>query len=324
MIGNDILHGAYEVNNVMQDLIETKAMRRLQGVHQAGAAYLIHDGWTVTRLEHSIGVMLLIRRFGGSIEEQMAGLLHDISHTSFSHVIDYLVGDHTESYHDHIFLDTIRNSDVAPILKEVTTDLALDNLEQYQLLEQPSPHLCADRIDYFLRDMRTYGYMREEEVTLFLNDLSVVDGRFVLQSEDVALWYIQKYQEYVDVVLLNPQNIYSAWKMTAILRYALDSDFVTMECLEISTDVEVMEKLSGILDAKLQKELAALHTKVEVELNEQNYDFHMRGKTRVVDPLVQTINGVVPISTINEEAKSSIKTLQKKYENGSFIRVIHV
>lgn len=36
MIGNDILHGAYEVNNVMQDLIATKAMQRLQGVHQAG------------------------------------------------------------------------------------------------------------------------------------------------------------------------------------------------------------------------------------------------------------------------------------------------
>lgn len=268
--------------------------------------------------------MLLIQRFGGSIEEQMAGLLHDISHTSFSHVIDYLVGDNTESYHDHIFLDTIRNSDVAPILKEATTDLALDNLAQYQLLEQPSPHLCADRIDYFLRDMRTYGYMREEEVALFLNDLSVVDGRFVLQSEDVALWYIQKYQEYVDAVLLNPKNIYSAWKMTAILRYALDSDFVTMKFLEISTDAEVMEKLSGISDVKLQKQLAALHTKVEVELNEQNYDFYMRGKTRVVDPLVQTINGVVPISNINEEAKSSIKTLQKKYENGSFIRVIHV
>ncbi|EUJ32340.1 metal-dependent phosphohydrolase [Listeria cornellensis FSL F6-0969] len=324
MNGKDILHGEYEWNNSMQDLIATRAMQRLQHVHQAGAAYLIHGNWTVTRLEHSIGVMLLIKRFGGSVEEQVAGLLHDISHTSFSHVIDYLVDDKKESYHDQIFLDTIQNSEVANILTAANYNLSLGDLSQYKLLEQLAPNLCADRIDYFLRDMRTYGYISEEEVTDFFDDLSVVDGQFVLQSEDIAMWYIRKYQEYVAVVLLDPRNIYSAWKMTMILRYAIEANYITLQFLETSTDEAVMEKLRGILDKKLQDELATLHRGVKVVLDERNFDFHMRGKTRVVDPLVQTMTGVVPISTINEEAKSTIKTLKEKYQNGSFIRVIHV
>jgi HD superfamily phosphohydrolase len=32
--------------------------------------------------------MLLVRRLGASLEEQIAALLHDVSHTAFSHVID--------------------------------------------------------------------------------------------------------------------------------------------------------------------------------------------------------------------------------------------
>lgn len=251
MNGNDILHGEYEWRNIMQDLIATQAMQRLQGVHQAGAAYLIHENWTVTRLEHSIGVMLLIRRFGGSLEEQIAGLLHDISHTSFSHVIDYLVGDKAESYHDQIFLDMIQNSEVANILTAANYNLSLEDLGEYPLLEQPAPNLCADRIDYFLRDMRTYGYISEREVTDFFDDLSVVDGQFVLQSEAIAMWYIHKYEEYVAGVLLDPQNIYSAWKMTMILRYALESGYITLKFLEISTDKVVMEKLRGIPDIRV-------------------------------------------------------------------------
>ncbi len=35
--------------------------------------------------------MMLVNRLGGSLEEQIAALLHDVSHTAFSHVIDYVL-----------------------------------------------------------------------------------------------------------------------------------------------------------------------------------------------------------------------------------------
>lgn len=42
----------------------------------------------LTRYEHSVGAMLLVRRAGGSVEAQAAGLLHDVAHTALSHVAD--------------------------------------------------------------------------------------------------------------------------------------------------------------------------------------------------------------------------------------------
>ena len=41
--------------------------------------------------EHSLGVYLLLRRLGADRREQVAGLLHDISHTAFSHAVDFLI-----------------------------------------------------------------------------------------------------------------------------------------------------------------------------------------------------------------------------------------
>ena len=48
-----------------------------------------------------LGVMALVQRLGGGLEEQIAALLHDVSHTAFSHVIDYVFHSHdSQGYHE--------------------------------------------------------------------------------------------------------------------------------------------------------------------------------------------------------------------------------
>lgn len=45
--------------------------------------------------------MLLLRKLGASLNEQIAGLLHDASHTAFSHTADWVLGHkETEDYQD--------------------------------------------------------------------------------------------------------------------------------------------------------------------------------------------------------------------------------
>ena len=82
------------VQPVLIDLLHSEPIDRLRSVLQHGITGLI--GLTpqpaVTRYEHSVGAMLLVRAAGGSIEAQASALLHDIAHTALSHVIDGVFG----------------------------------------------------------------------------------------------------------------------------------------------------------------------------------------------------------------------------------------
>jgi HD superfamily phosphohydrolase len=98
----DPLYGPYLIDDpAVRALLETAAVRRLEGVLQHGITALIEITRPTTRLEHSMGVMVLVGNLGGSRMEQIAALLHDVSHTAFSHVIDYVFENHDgQNYHD--------------------------------------------------------------------------------------------------------------------------------------------------------------------------------------------------------------------------------
>jgi uncharacterized protein len=108
---NDILYGNFIVEPVLEALINSKAVQRLKNVHMAGPAYLTNSLWNETRYEHSIGVMLLVRKLGGSIEEQAAALLHDVSHT-----VDDALSNKDENCHEIIKREIVEDSDLLNIL----------------------------------------------------------------------------------------------------------------------------------------------------------------------------------------------------------------
>src|SRR5512135_1970548 len=191
MLHHDSVYGPADIDEpVLLDLLQTAAVRRLEGVLQHGITGLIGVTRPTTRLEHSLGVMLLVRRLGGSLEEQIAALLHDISHTAFSHVIDYVVDGHdSQSYHEEWKEAHLLASDVPEVLARHGYDWR-DFLheEDYPLLEQPAPRLCADRLDYFLRDSRDLGLSTADEIQHALDHLVVHEGRIGVDDVDVARW----------------------------------------------------------------------------------------------------------------------------------------
>jgi len=140
----DAIYGEVDIEEpVLFDLMQTQAMQRLRGVLQHGITALIGITRPVTRFDHSLGVMLLVRRLGGALEEQIAALLHDVSHTAFSHVIDYVVDGHdSQSYHEEWKESHLAASDVPHTLARYGYDWR-DFLheENYPLLEQPAPRL---------------------------------------------------------------------------------------------------------------------------------------------------------------------------------------
>lgn len=61
MFISDVLYGEFKVDPVVEELIVSKSVQRLKGIHQTGASYLVNKEWNVTRFDHSVGVMLLVK-----------------------------------------------------------------------------------------------------------------------------------------------------------------------------------------------------------------------------------------------------------------------
>ena len=318
----DSIYGEFEIENIFEEIINTKEVQRLKGINQGGASYLVNEKWNVTRYEHSIGVMLLIRIMGGSIEEQISGLLHDVSHTAFSHVVDFALKNRTEDYHEKIYDEIIEKSDIPKILLSNGYDYKdiLFNEKKWTILEKDLPKLCADRVDYTLRDMYHYSYISKEEVKRFLENLTVINGELVITSIEIAEWFVDTYYKEVIGFFMNPLNIYGYDRLAKALKISLDLKEITLEDL-LKVDKEVYSLLENSKSIEVLELLRELKEKVILTEDKSEYDIFQKNKLRIIDPTVIIGNEIFRISEKSEIAKKLSEKALKKAEEGSFIKV---
>ncbi|HDR7825026.1 TPA: HD domain-containing protein [Bacillus anthracis] len=323
MFISDVLYGEFKVDPVVEELILSKSVQRLKGIHQTGASYLVNKEWNVTRFDHSVGVMLLVKKLGGSVEEQIAGLLHDVSHTAFSHVIDYVFHNEGESYHEEIFSSVVKNSEIPAILSKYGynyEDILLDD-SKWTLLERSAPELCADRVDYTLRDMYTYGYISLEEVHSLLEDVIAVDGKMVLQSVEMAEWFTETYYKEVIDFFMKPMNIYGNDMLVKTLKLALHKRIIHADDFLLEDD-ELISKLQLCNDYEVEALLRKVHPNVKVKEDRNNYDLHQNNKVRLIDPPLLREGEVVPSSVLSENIRRMSDRAYEKAVRGMYVKVI--
>jgi len=93
---HDPIHGSIPIGGVFQDVADRHEMQRLRYVRQLGMGFLVFPGANHTRFEHSLGVYHLAGRMADAIDlsredsdlVRMAGLLHDMCHSPFSHTLE--------------------------------------------------------------------------------------------------------------------------------------------------------------------------------------------------------------------------------------------
>ncbi|TCW53274.1 hypothetical protein EC917_11153 [Bacillus thuringiensis] len=323
MVISDVIYGEFKVDPVVEELMLSKSVQRLKGIHQAGASYLMSEKWNVTRFDHSVGVMLLVKKLGGSVEEQIAGLLHDVSHTAFSHVIDYVFDNKDESYHEEIFRSVVKNSEIPVILSKYGynyEDILLED-SKWTLLERSAPELCADRVDYTLRDMYTYGYISLEEVHSFLEDVIAVDGKMALQSIEVAEWFTETYYKEVIDFFMKPMNIYGNDMLAKTLKLALHKKAIHADDFLLEDD-ELISKLQQCNDLEVHDLLRKVHPNVKVKEDRNDYDLYQKNKVRLIDPPLLREGEVVPSSVVSENIKQMSEIAYEKAVRGMYVKVI--
>ena len=299
----DRVYGEFEITEkVLINLINCKSMQRLKNISQMGMPDKYYHKKGFSRFEHSVGVMLLLRKLGASLEEQIAGLLHDVSHTAFSHVIDWVIGDSTkESHQDDLFIKFIEESEIPDILKIHGFDYKLiSDLDKFSLLENDAPNICADRVDYSLREI--IEFESSEKFKVILNGIIAHKGTIMFNSIDSAEVFSLNYAICQKEHWAGNEAKARYHILAKTLKRALDNDIISLSDF-LKTDNEVIDILQKSKDNKIIEGLNLLKDGFTIRLSNGSGAVILQKTFRYVDPFV-----------LNKGLPSLLSSLSKVYE----------
>ena len=93
-------------------------------------------------------------------------------------------------------LEYFQSTTLLQILRKHFGDTATQRIlveENYPLLERDAPALCADRMDYGVRDSVTFGLLSRSDAKRIVDDFTVVEGRFAHRSVAIAKTFALAY-----------------------------------------------------------------------------------------------------------------------------------
>lgn len=287
---------------LLVDLYRSRAVQRLAQIYQGGVTAFVKPERNTTRLDHSLGVMALLRQLGAGIEEQAAGLIHDVPHTAFSHVIDFVFPNHAHTYHEEQREAFVQATDLPAILRNHGLDWhRVSEAENYPLLEQPLPALCTDRLDYFVRDGLQRGYLTRDEVDAALRHLTVHKGRIAVVGQEAARWLGTHFMRLDDAIWCSVQEVGWYAIMARALRAALESGLLT-EADFNGTAAPIMARLRASDNPEIQRWLALLRPDIDfARVDIAEADLVVLPKVRAIDPPVLHDGHVRPLSALDPE-----------------------
>ncbi|CAH0003261.1 unnamed protein product [Clonostachys byssicola] len=307
----DEIHGDFTVTEpVLIELLHSPCLRRLVGVLQHGLSGFLAFTPPITRFEHSVGAFLIVRRAGAKLDEQIAALLHDVSHTVLSHVMDWASltkpGESFHEVHKDRYIESTPLPDI--LTRHGFADLKPLQEELYPLVEMPSPHLCADRLDYGIRDTIAFGYLKLEEGRRILASIQAhpnatsPDRLLVASDQDLALALCRAYLAADRDVWSNPGHVEITRAIGDVIGKAVHSGRLLEEQMWTLSDNEFWEALREATDDAGRKVMDRL--KSTTSMPHEN-GLHKEAKVRTLDPDVvnspsSAAQQPVPLSQVSE------------------------
>ena len=307
---------------VLLALIATPAMQRLKGIDQNVTPSLIPVPWKpFSRFDHCVGAMHVIKLMGGDLEEQIAGLLHDVSHTAFSHAMDFVFDSaHTQDFHEKHLDRIVRQSGIPAILSRHSFDLdrILDH-KNFSLLEQELPALCADRIDYALETFYSRDVASKKQVSDFTNHLAAKNGKIVFTDQVLAKRFALQFMDAENAIWGGSAISNLAYMVFAkIVKGAYERGRVKLDDF-FTTDREFLDKFDDQAKGEMEK---LRQIKFAVVTKDEPYDYHTSAKIRYVDPAVLQNGEVKNLSEIDTEFSEELKRFLIKRKVGNYVKIL--
>ncbi len=223
MLLNDPIHGLIRLNDAQADLIALPELARLSWIKQLGLSFQSFPGGTHTRLCHVIGASHVAGEMAKALSlsdqetllVQVAGLLHDVGHTPFSHALESLLpGDHMHYTRDLVNGTVKMNLPGAGRIPEVLAYHRIDPQDVGALIEGKSKDrvlqsiifgdMDCDQLDYLLRDSYFCGISHGQiDLYRILYTLSLGEGRNEIVVEEKGV-------DAIEEMLVARDHMYSA------------------------------------------------------------------------------------------------------------------
>jgi len=313
------LYGDFTViEPVLIELFNSSTMERIKHVRQYGAEdYVIKQIKEYTRYEHCVGVWALLRMYGASLEEQVAGLLHDTSHTVFSHVGDVLFKHKSMlfSYQDTIHQWYLQHQNIDSLLADYNIPFdAICNHHKHSMLEQNLPDICADRLEYNLHAGILTNMLTADDIKIILNDLMYHEGCwfFVTKESAKKLALVSLFN--TEFVWASPAAQYITQCIADALERALSIKLLTHDDIHFSTDDIVWNTLLTSDDPIIVQSIDNImnHTQDNRITTYQKKQPLIQKKFRGLDPLIKEENELKRLTDIDNKYKKEynrVKTL---------------
>ena len=308
-------------DSLLVDLLRSKPVQRLKHINQYGVIQLVdsagHNNESYTRFDHSLGVFYLLRRFGAPLREQVSGLLHDVSHSAFSHVSDYLYSEVSAgdpNYHDSLFIMFLKKYGIARILSQYglsPVDVEPKHTD-YTRLERELPDLCADRIDYILQGAGRRGDLSRAEVDYIIGSLrydAAILHWYINNQEAARLLAEASLELNKNIFVTGWGRVLYRWTAEAVKQLIAIGELTQEDFAYRMGDVEVWNKLSDSKDphaSRLMKQMkSAWYNIYEVDNTVQADITFENLRCRVVDPRVLTPDGWSRLSSLDPVFRKS-------------------
>ncbi|MFA6160707.1 MAG: HD domain-containing protein [Patescibacteria group bacterium] len=302
MFISDRLYGSFEIDEpVLIELINSPSIQRLKGIAQLGIPAEFYSVKSFSRYEHSVGVMLLLRRLGASEEEQIAGLLHDVSHTAFSHVIDWVLKENgsEDNYQDIHHLEFLQRTELPSILERYGYNIqSIADYSHFGLLERNLPAICADRADYGLRE---FDFTIADEC---LHGLTVQDRQMVFKDTGAAKLFATNFLKRTEENWACAEAANRYLYFVEALRIAVKLDKISLDDFW-QDDAFVFNKLKSCNNARIVEILNKLQI-LSWDDFPKNGVIHIL-KFRYVDPLVILNDKLFRLSEVDSDFKLKVK-----------------
>ena len=302
-------------------------LQRLKGI-----GLLCGTDWTklyknrfyYSRFDHSVGVALIVWHFTHNKAQTIAGLLHDISTPTFSHVSDFRKGDALTQTATEEPTASIIRSDVQ-LQKMLELDgLTIGEVEDYHLYpiaDNEIPRLSADRLEYmFPSGMSLDGSWTMEEVARCYKDIVILkneDGidELGFKHTEIAEEYCRHFCMIGHILQLN-ENKLTLQLLGVIMNQAVElkilseQDFMKLSEQQVTGKIEFAINSNKNLPDSFANLYRTFRNMTFIEHTnkalppEDYFSVSLKVKQRYINPLVK--DGV-RLSSVSESAEKLIE-----------------